>query len=384
MISFSLSDDQMALQDMAHKFAENEMRPVAGEYDKSGEFAWDVMQKAFDAGLLNPRLPEAYGGPGLNSLDTCVVAEELAWGCMGMAVASSVNSLCTIPIILSGTEEQQARFLPKFSESLRFGAFCLTEPEAGSDAGAVASTAVKKGGGYVINGTKQFITNGGVAKTFTVFASTDRSQGARGIGAFVVESDECAGVTVGTEEDKMGQRTSSTTQVIFENVEVPEANRLGAEGEGFKIAMKTLDFTRAAMGCECVGVARSAMEHAARYANERVQFGKPIAANQAISFMIADMGMQIQAARLLSWEAAWRCDQGLDYTKQSAFSKAYGSDVAMEVTTNAVQVFGGYGYTREYPVEKLMRDAKLFQIYEGTSQIQRIVIAREMLGRGNL
>lgn len=384
MISFSLSDEQLALQDMAHKFAENEMRPVSAEHDRTGEFAWDVMNKAFEAGMLNERIPEAYGGPGLSNLDVSIINEELAWGCFGIGIACSVNGLGTLPIIISGTEEQKQRFLPKFTESIRFAAFGLTESGAGSDVGAVASTAEKKGGAYILNGAKQFITNGGVAKTFTIFASTDRSQGTRGLSAFVVESDEVEGVSIGKKEDKMGQRASSTTEIIFDNVEVPEFNRLGEEGDGFKIAMQTLDRTRASMGSEAVGVSRAAMEHAVKYANEREQFGKPIGANQAVSFMIAEMAMKIQAARLLSWEAAWRCDQGLEFTKQSAIAKAYASDVVMEVTTNAVQVFGGYGYTRDYPVEKLMRDAKLFQIYEGTSQIQRIVIARELLQRGNV
>lgn len=384
MISFSLSDEQVALREMAHKFAENEIRPVAAEYDKTSDFPMDVMQKAFDAGLLNQRLPEVYGGAGLCSLDTCIVTEQLAWGCIGIGIICSVNALGTLPIILAGTGEQKERFLPKFGESLRFAAYGLTEAGSGSDAAALATTAKKNGSGYVLNGTKQFITNGGYAKTMVIFASTDRSQGANGISAFVVETDECEGVSAGKKEDKMGQRAANTTQVILDNVEIPEENRLGEEGEGFKIAMQTLDVTRSAMGCECAGVAQAAMEHAANYANERVQFGKPIGANQAISFMIADMGMKIQAARLLSWEAAWRADEGLPFAKESAFAKAYASDVVMEVTTNAVQVFGGYGYTRDYPVEKLMRDAKLFQIYEGTSQIQRMVIAREMLGRGNL
>lgn len=323
MISFSLSDEQVALREMAHKFAENEIRPVAAEYDKTSDFPMDVMQKAFDAGLLNLRLPEAYGGAGLSSLDTCIVTEQLAWGCVGIGIICSVNALGTLPIILAGTNEQRERFLPKFGESLRFAAYGLTEAGSGSDAAALATTAKKNGAGYVLNGTKQFITNGGYAKTMVIFASTDRAQGARGISAFVVETDECEGVSAGKKEDKMGQRAANTTQVILDNVEVPEENRLGEEGEGFKIAMQTLDVTRSAMGCECA-------------------------------------------------------DEGLP------FAKAYASDVVMEVTTNAVQVFGGYGYTRDYPVEKLMRDAKLFQIYEGTSQIQRMVIAREMLGRGNL
>jgi len=384
MISFDLSEEQQILRETAHKFAENEIRPVAAQYDVSGEFPWDVMQKAFDAGLINAEVPEEYGGAGLGALDQAIISEEIGWGCVGMATTVGANDLALMPILIAATDEQKKRFLPKMTESLRFASFCLTEAGAGSDAGAVSSVAEKSNGQYIINGTKQFISNGGVAKTFTIIASTDRSKGARGLTAIVVEADECDGVSVGKKEDKMGQRASNTAEVVFENVKVPEANRLGKEGEGFKIFMKTLDRTRAGIGAIAVGLARSAMEHAANYSKERVQFGMPIAMNQAISFSIADMGMKIDAARLLTWRAAWMVDQGERVTKQSAFAKTFASDVAMEATTQAVQIFGGYGYMRDYPVEKLMRDAKLIQIYEGTNEIQRLVMAREMLLKGNL
>jgi len=384
MISFSLSEEQQILRETAHKFAENEMRPVAAQYDKSGEFSWDVMQKAFETGLMNAEIPEEYGGAGLSQLDEALISEELGWGCAGMATTIGANGLALTPILIAGTDEQKQRFLPKMTESLRFASFCLTESGAGSDAGSVSTVAEKSNGHYIINGTKQFITNGGVAKTFTIMASTDRSKGARGLTALIVESDEVDGVSVGKEEDKMGQRASNTAEVVFENVKVPESNRLGKEGQGFKIFMATLDRTRAGIGALAVGLARAAMEAAADYSRERVQFGAPIAVNQAVSFAIANMGMKIQAARLLVWEAAWLGDQGLKQAKQSAFAKAFASDVAMEVTTAAVQVFGGYGYMRDYPVEKYMRDAKLMQIYEGTNEIQRVVIAREMIMKGNI
>ncbi len=384
MIGFSLTEEQQILRDTAHKFAENEIRPVAAEYDKSGDFPWDVMQKAFETGLMNAELPEEYGGPGLSALDSVIISEELGWGCAGMATTIGANGLALTPIMIAATEEQKQRFLPKMTESLRFASFCLTEAGAGSDAGSVKTVAEKNGGYYTINGVKQFITNGGVAKTFTVMASTDRSKGARGLTALVVEADETEGVSVGKEEDKMGQRASNTAEVVFENVRVPEENRLGSEGQGFKIFMQTLDRTRAGIGALAVGVARAAMEYAANYSKERVQFGTPIAMNQAVSFAIADMGMKIEAARLLTWKAAWLCDQDIKPTKESAFAKAFATDVAMEVTTAAVQIYGGYGYMRDYPLEKLMRDAKLLQIYEGTNEIQRLVMAREMIMKGKL
>jgi acyl-CoA dehydrogenase len=384
VISFELSEDQQLLRDTAHKFAEKEMRPVAAKYDKSGEFPWDVMQKAFDSGLMNAVIPEEYGGAGLSHMDDAIISEEFGWGCLGMATTLGANALALTPILVGASDEQKQRFLPKMTESLRFASFCLTEAGAGSDAGAVSTVAEKVGGDYIINGTKQFITNGGVAKTFTVVALTDKGKGARGLSAFVVESDECDGVSVGKEEDKMGQRGSNTAEVIFENVKVPEANLLGKEGRGFKIFMETLDHTRAGIGALGVGGARAAMEHAAQYSKERVQFGMPIAMNQGVSFMISDMGIKTEAARLLVWQAAWMADQGMKMGKESAFAKCFATDVCMEVAINAVQVFGGYGYMRDYPVEKIMRDAKLLQIYEGTNQIQRLVIAREMLMKGNL
>ena len=281
-------------------------------------------------------------------------------------------------MILAGTEEQKQTWLPPLVDEVVLSSFALTEPNAGSDVSGIQTTAVRHGDEYVLNGSKMFITNAGYAAWFTVFASTDRSKGHRGLTAFIVPAD-ADGVVVDRHLDKMGQRATDTSALSFQDVRVPAANRLGEEGEGFKIAMKTLDFTRPGTAIGAVGVARAAFERAAQYSKERVQFGMPIAMNQGVNFLIADMATKIEAARLLCWQAAWMIDNGLRATLQSSYAKRFAADTCMEVTTDAVQIFGGYGYMKEYPVEKLMRDAKLFQIYEGTSQIQRLVIARELL-----
>ena len=378
MISFSLTEEQEMLRQTARKFAQKEIIPVAAQHDRDGEFPREIVQKAFDTGLMNDVVPPEYGGAGTSYADSCIISEELAAGCAGVATTIITNSLALTPIVLVGTDEQKKRFLTPMCEKLTFAAFCLTEPEAGSDVGAISTTAVRDGDCYVINGTKHFITNGGVADHYTVFASTDRSRGARGLSAIVVRKDETSGVSTGKELDKMGQRASNTTEVVFEDVRVPVENRLGKEGDGFKIAMMTFDTTRPVVAAVSVGVARAAYEYAVEYVKERVQFGAPLAKNQAIQFEIADMAMKISAARLLTWHAAWLVDQGIQQSKESAFAKAFAADTAMEITTKAVQLFGGYGYSKEYPVEKLMRDAKLLQIYEGTSEIQRLVIARNV------
>jgi acyl-CoA dehydrogenase len=380
MVSFELTQEQEAIREMAHKFAIHEIRPIAAECDREGTFPVDLFRKAFDLGLMTGFLPEAYGGPGLTSLDTCLVEEELGWGCSGIATSMTANGLALTPVLIAGTDEQKRAFAAPFASALQFASFCLTEPGAGSDAGGIATTARRDGNGYVLNGRKCFITNGAHACQYTVFASTDRTRGHRGLSAFVVPR-ETPGVSAGKKEDKMGQRASETSDVIFEEARVPAENRLGAEGEGFKIAMRTLDYARASISAMAVGVSRAAYEYAADYARQRVQFGQPIAMNQAIHFLLADMAMDIEAARLLTWKAAWLAGQGRRNTKESAYAKAFSADLAMRVTTDAVQIFGGYGYMREYPVEKLMRDAKLLQIYEGTSQIQRMVIAKETLLR---
>jgi acyl-CoA dehydrogenase len=380
MVNFDPTPEQEALRDMVHKFAANEIRPRAAEWDRDGVFPLELFRKAFDLGLMTGFIPEIHGGQGLTMLDTCILEEEISWGCSGIAASMNANALALGPILLAGTEEQKRGFVRPFATEFRFASFCLTEPGAGSDAGGIATTARRDGDGYVLNGRKCFITNGVHASQYTVFASTDRSRGHRGLSAFVVPR-ETPGVSSGKKEDKMGQRASDTSDVLFEEVRVPEANRLGAEGEGFKIAMRTIDYARAAVAAMAVGVARAAYEHAAEYGRQRVQFGQPIAMNQAIYFLLADMATDIEAARLLTWKAAWLADQGRRNTKEASFAKAFAADLAMRATTDAVQIFGGYGYMKDYPVEKLMRDAKLLQIYEGTSQIQRMVIAKETLLR---
>ena len=380
MIGFDLTQEQIALQDMARKFAANEIRPKAVEYDHASKFPEDIFEKAFALGLMSGYIPEEYGGLGLSALDTCIIEEELGWGCSGIATSLTSNGLALTPILIAGTDEQKKRYVAPFAEKLQYASFCLTEPGAGSDAGGIATTAKKEGDSYLLNGRKCFITNGSYASQYTVFASTDRSKGHKGLSAFVVPRS-LSGVSVGKKEDKMGQRASDTADVLFEDVKVPAGNLLGKEGEGFKIAMITLDYARPTVAAMAVGVARAAFELAMQYSKERVQFGVPIAMNQAIHFLLADMAMDIEAARLLTYKGAWLLDEGKRNTKESSFAKAFAADLAMRVTTDAVQIYGGYGYMRDYPVEKLMRDAKLLQIYEGTSQIQRMVIAKEVMMR---
>jgi acyl-CoA dehydrogenase len=378
MIGFELTEDQLALQDAARKFARAEIAPVAARLDREETFPQRIAEKAFELGLMNLNLPAEVGGPGLSHLDQVIVEEELAAGCVAVATTLLGNDLANLPIVLAGTPEQRRRLLRPFTERLRFSCFCLTEPGAGSDAGGLATRARRDGDHYVLDGTKCFITNGGVAEQFTVFATLDPKLGRRGISCFVVEGRH-PGISIEKKEEKMGLRASNTVMLHLDGVRVPATNRIGAEGEGFQIAMGTLDNSRPITAVFAVGIARAALEHALAYAKERRQFGKPIAEQQAIQFMLADMASDVEAARLLTWEAAWLLDQGKRNTLVSSHAKRFAADMAMRATTDAVQIFGGYGYSREYPVEKLMRDAKLIQIYEGTSQIQRIVIARELL-----
>jgi acyl-CoA dehydrogenase len=377
VISFSLTEEQLALQDLARKFSEKELRPNAAKYDQNNIFPSDVMQKAFAAGFLSCTIPAEYGGGGLSALDTAIISEELAMGCSGMFTTMMVNSLAFTPIILFGTEEQKKKFLTPFTKEMAFASFCLTEREAGSDAGRVQTTAQKSGSEYVINGAKCFISNGSIAKMMVVFANTAKEKGSRGMSAFIVPADT-PGVTVGKKEDKMGQRASDTAELFFDDVRVPAENLLAKEGLGFMVAMKTLDKARASVGAAGVGVARAAYEYALQYSKTRVQFGKPILAFQHLSFKLAELATEINAARHLVWHAAWIIDQGGKGSKESAMAKLFATDVAMKATTEAVQILGGYGYMRDYPVEKLMRDAKLLQIYEGTNEIQRLVIASEI------
>ncbi len=379
MISFSLTEEQLALQEMAREFAEKEMIPNAAKYDKGDQFSEDVMKKAFEVGFLTCTVPEKYGGGEMNDLDTVIISEELAAGCAGMYTTMMVNALAYTPIILFGTDEQKKMFLTPQTEKMSFASFCLTEREAGSDAGALKTRAKKVGKEYIINGSKCFISNGGLASFYVVFANSNPEKGMRGLSAFIVPR-EAPGVIIGKEEDKMGHRASNTVEMTFEDVKIPEANLLGKEGIGFIIAMKTLDKTRAPVGAAGVGVARAALEYAIEYAKNRKQFGKPIALFQNTLFKIAQMAMEINAARHLVWHAAWLMDEGKPCGKESAMAKAFGSDVAMKVTIECVQILGGYGYMKDYPMEKLMRDAKLLQIYEGTNEIQRLVISREVIG----
>jgi acyl-CoA dehydrogenase len=381
-ISFELTDEQRELRQLAREFAEKEIRPKAAEYDEQSTHPADIIAKAHEVGLMNPHIAEDYGGLGLPGFDGMLIGEELSWGCSGIAVSIVANTLGAAPVMIAGTDEQKRRWLPPLIEEPILCSFGLSEPNAGSDVSGIQTTAVRDGDEYVINGSKMFITNAGHADWLVVFASTDKSQGHRGLSAFVVPTD-LDGVTVEKHLDKMGQRATDTSALAFHDVQVPIENRLGEEGEGFKIAMKTLDFTRPGTAAGAVGVAQAAYDYAVDYAKTRVQFGQPIAMNQGVSFLVADMATEIEAARLLVWQAAWLADQGKRSTLQSSFAKRFSADTAMKVTTDAVQIFGGYGYIKEYPVEKLMRDAKLFQIYEGTSQIQRLVIAREIfLPRG--
>ncbi len=377
-MDFALTEEQLLLQDTARKFAEAEIKPAAAEYDQSGEFPREIIKNAWETGLASTAIPESYGGVGLSILDCCVVTEELAWGCSGMATSIMANDLGIMPVIVGGSETQKKEWLERFAAEFCLVAFCLSEPNAGSDVAGLQLLAEKDGDDYVLTGTKCWITNGGEADYYTVFATLDRQSRHKGIVAFVIPSD-LPGISAGKKEDKMGQRASDTRVVNFDGVKVSAAHRLGEEGEGFKIAMKTLDRTRPSIGALATGIARRALEESVAYAKERKAFGFPIAGFQAVQFMLADMAKSIEASRLLTHQSAWMIDRGMNASKYSSFAKCFSTDMAMEVTTNAVQVFGGNGYTKEYPVEKLMRDAKLMQIYEGTNQIQRLVIARELL-----
>ena len=378
MLDFKLTEEQLALQELARKFAKNEMIPKAAHHDQTGEFPKEVIEKAFQLGLINFCIPAEFGGLALSNVDGIIITEELSAGCSGMSTSLMVNDLALYPIVVAGTPEQKERLLRPFTQSAKLASFCLTEPGAGSDVAGLSTTLKKDGNGYRLNGQKMFITNANYSSQFTVYATMDPSLKHKGLCAVVVDA-QTAGISIGKKENKMGQRASDTASVHFDNVRVPKENLLGRPGDGFTIAMKTLDHSRPMVAISAVGVARAAYEYARDYSKERVQFGKPICTYQAVQFMLADMAMSIEAGRLLCMKAAWQLDQGISPTLIASYAKAFSADMAMKVTTDAVQIFGGYGYSKEYPVEKLMRDAKLIQIYEGTSQIQRLVIAREIL-----
>lgn len=378
-MDFSLSDDQLELKDLTHQFAKNEMRPIAGEVDEKNEFPMEVMKKAFEIGYLTSGVPVEYGGAGFSNLDNAVACEELGWGCAGMFTSMMANTLALTPIVLYGSGEQKKEFLTPLTKEISFACFGLTEREAGSDNSMITTTAVKDGDNYILNGSKTFITNAGVAKLGVIFASTDKKRGLRGLTAFIVPMD-LPGIKVGKHENKMGHRASNTAEIFFDDVKVPAENIIRREGLGFLIAMKTLDLARPAVGAGAVGVARAAYEEALKYGQNRVQFGKPIALFQHNSFKLVDMITEIDAARLMVYRSAWMLDNNMKASKESAMAKVMATDVAMKVTVEAVQILGGYGYMKEYPVEKMMRDAKLFQIYEGTNEIQKHVISLEILG----
>lgn len=375
MISFELTDEQKEMQTMVRKFTRSEIIPVAEEYDRKSEMPWSIFNKAFDIGLWNFNLPTKYGGLELDHVTEAILIEELSYGCLGISGAWDGNTLALTPILIAGTEEQQDRWLPQFAEAPLLAAFCLTEPSAGSDVGGMLTRAEKVGDDYILNGSKCFITHGGIANMYTVFA---KIKGTKGISAFLVAGD-APGVSMGKVEDKMGDRASHIAEVIFEDVKMPAMDLLGKEGEGFKVAMQTLDRTRMSIGAAAVGVARRALEESIEYAKIRKQFGKPIGQHQAVAFMLADMATKVEAARCLVLLAASEIDAHRIDPKFGAMCKLYAGDIAMEVTVDAVQIHGGYGYMKDYPVEKLMRDAKILQIYEGTQQVQRIVIAGRLL-----
>lgn len=380
-ISFNLNEEQKMIRDLAREFARNEIAPVAEHYDKTHEYPWPVIRKAQELGLTTMNLPEQYGGLGLSMLEECLVTEELSWGCSGISTAIGVNSLGMLPILLAGSEEQKMTYGERMAEGA-LCAYCVTEPEAGSDVAGISTTAIKDGDHYLLNGGKTFITGATNANFYTVLAYTDpelRDTKARykGMSFFIVERD-WDGVSVGKPFEKMGQHATDTAEVIFDNVKVPASHLLGEEGKGFYYAMGVFDHSRPSVAAGAVGVAQRALDEAIGYAKERVAMGKPIWQHQAIGHMIADMAMNVEAARLLVHKAAWSVDSGSKNTTAAAFAKAFAADMAMKVCTDAVQVFGGYGYMSEYPVEKLMRDIKIYQIYEGTSQIQRLIITREL------
>lgn len=380
MIHFDLSEEQQALKEMARKFAEKEIAPFVPKYDESAEFPMEIIRKAWEVGLMNIAIPQEFGGLGLGVLEDVIINEELGATCLGMTTSILLNTLALYPIKLFGTKAQMEELVVPFLKNPLLASFCLSEPNAGSDAGSLSTQARQEGDHFIVNGSKMWITNAGYASLLIVFCTVNRELKAKGTLCLAIPADS-PGIHVGKPENKLGQRASDTRAVVFENVSVPRRNLIGNIGDGFKIAMKTLDRTRPAIASGAVGAARAAMEHSIKYAKERKQFDQPIANFQAIRFMLADMATKIEAAKLLCYQAAWFLDRGEAEKANfhSAHAKRFAADMAMEVAVDAVQIFGGYGYTKDYPVEKIMRDVKLVQIYEGTSQIQRMVIARHLL-----
>lgn len=378
-MDYFLTEDQRMIKDLARQIAEEHVLPMRAELDETGEFPWEIMKTLAQADMFRVFIPEQYGGLGTGALELCLVVEELSRVCLGVSTTYAANALGTYPILLFGSDDQKQKYLPDIADGKRLVAFALTEPNAGSDAGGIQTTATKDGDYYILNGTKQWITNGGEAEIYTVIALTDKSKGARGASAFIVEKGT-PGFTFGKKENKMGIRASATRELVFEDCKIPKENLLGREGMGFIVAMKTLDQSRVGVGAQGLGVAQGAFEEAAKFAKQRIQFGQPVISFQAVQHMLADMAIQIEAARALVYSVARYIDSGAkDITKASAIAKTFATDVAMKVTVDAVQVMGGSGYMKEYPVEKMMRDAKILQIYEGTNQIQRNVIGQAII-----
>jgi acyl-CoA dehydrogenase len=377
-MSFALTEEQEALVQTAREFTRKEVIPAAAELDEKSEFPRTILEKAWETGLLNVEIPEQYGGLGLGCLENCLLQEEVAYGCTGVSTSLTANLLGAMPLLIAGTEQQKKTYLTRLTEEPIFAAYCCSEPDAGSDVAGLSTRVERRGDDYVLNGQKRWITNGGVASWYTVLATFDRGLKHKGITMFVVDADT-PGVKAGRKEDKLGQRCSNTTDVIFEDVKLTKHNLVGGEGQGFKVAMQTFDRSRPWIAAGAAGLIRRALEESRDYAVQRKTFGVPIAQHQAIQMMLADMAVSYEATRLLCHKAAWMVDQGKLDSIVSSYAKLYGADSAMKAAVDAVQIFGGYGYTKEYPVEKLMRDAKLLQIYEGTSQIQRMVIARNIL-----
>ncbi|XP_014252380.1 probable medium-chain specific acyl-CoA dehydrogenase, mitochondrial isoform X2 [Cimex lectularius] len=382
-MSFGLNETQKEFQDLARKFAREEIIPVAAEHDRTGKFPWDLVKKAHSLGLMNTHIPQEYGGMGMGVFDGCLVAEELAYGCTGIMTALEASGLGQTPVLIAGNEEQKKKYLGRLVEEPLLAAYCVTEPGAGSDVNGVKTKAEKKGDEWIVNGQKMWITNGGVANWYFLLARTHpdpKAPASKAFTGFIVERDT-PGLTPGRKEMNMGQKASDTRGITFEDVRIPKENVLIGEGAGFKIAMETFDKTRPPVAAGAVGLAQRALDEAVKYSLERKTFGVPIATHQAVSFLLADMAIGVETARLAWQRSAWEVDQGRRNTLQASIAKCYAADVANKCASDAVQVFGGNGFNSEYPVEKLMRDAKIYQIYEGTSQIQRLIISRAIIDR---
>ena len=377
MLNFKITDEQQALVESARRFVKEQIIPVAAECDQTGKFPNDVYKQAWEMGLSGSSIPEAYGGPGLSEVDNVLLTEELAYGCSGIQTSITANMLAATPILIAGNEAQKKKYLGMLTADPVFAAYAITEPAAGSDAGGIQCKASQHGDDWVLNGEKCFITNGSWASWYIVFATIDASQKHKGIAAFIVDR-ESEGVSIGKKEDKLGQRASDTATINFADVKVPKENLLAEPGQGFRVAMQTFDRTRPDIGASACGIMRRALDECVAFAQERKTFGVPIAQHQMVAAMVAEMAIRYEATRLLVQKAAWMIDRGEKNSVIASYSKAFGADSAMTVATDAVQIFGGVGYMKDYPVEKLMRDAKILQIYEGTSQIQRIVIAKNV------